>query len=278
MKIAYLFRGQGAQFRGMAKELENKWFMRVAGEVLNLDLLRLCLEGSEEELKRPSIAQPAILAVSFSLFHQQRRAPDVVAGHSLGEYTALCAAGSIDFRDAVGLVSSRGLFMEEADCGKGGMLAVVGQELSFVKELCEREKIEIANFNSPNQLVLSGGKERLIWVSRFLSGKKEIRTKLLEVAGACHSKAMIPAREKLKLVIGNTHFREPFIPVIFNVTADYERDPDKIKELLVRQLVEPVLWEQQIRRMINDGVEEFVEIWPKKIFEPFVKAVKKELG
>lgn len=285
-KIAFVFPGQGAQYAGMGRDLwENFSYVRSlfeeANEVLGFDIKKLCFEGPESELKKTEKTQVAVFLVSFASAMVMEKElgvkPDYLAGHSLGEYTALCVAGAIPFKEALKLVRKRGEFMRDS-CpeGLGAMAALLGLERDKVFELCEKAKEEgevlvPANFNCPGQIVISGHKKavnRALSMAKDFGGKKAV---LLEVSGAFHSPLMEMAYEKLKELLRELEFHKFKVPVISNVNAEPYWDPSRAKELLALQVKSPVLWEDSVRRLVALGVDAFVELGPGKVLTGLIK-------
>ena len=291
-QLAYIFPGQGSQSVGMGKDLYEafpsaKRAFDVADDVVGFSLSRLCFQGSEEELRQTINAQPAILTMSYACLQAAREAgcvpPDVrpafVAGHSLGEYTALLAADMLDFADAVHLVHQRGRLMQEAGVkSPGGMVAVIGLDRAAVEEVCRTVNVEIANINSPGQIVISGLKEavqRAVELVRHKGAKQGI---VLNVSGAFHSVAMQSAAQELKALIEATPFREPRVPVVSNVTAQPILRAEEAKALLVKQLYSPVHWQQSVEYMISWGVSLFLELGPGKVLSGLIKRINGEVA
>ncbi|MFC1517086.1 ACP S-malonyltransferase [Candidatus Margulisiibacteriota bacterium] len=286
-KQAYVFPGQGSQTVGMGKELVEKSTLakeifQQANDVLGFDLTKLCFEGPEADLKQTANTQPAILTTSIAqwkILESENKLPDIVAGHSLGEYSALVAAGALSFEDAVKLVNLRGKLMEAAvPQGKGTMAAILGLKREQIEE--ELKKIsgiaEIANINCPGQIVISGETFAVKEACDKLSKAGAKRAVLLPVSGPFHSSMMAPAGEKLKAEIEKLELKVPKFKFIANVTADYAEDPVQIKDLLVKQVSSSVLWQPSIERMIDDGVTEFTEVGPGKVLSGLIKKIQRE--
>ncbi len=284
-KIAFVFPGQGSQHVGMGKDLVAKFsyakkFFDQANESLGFDLLKLCFEGPEEELKKTEITQPAILTVSAMCLEALRSFGKInveaVAGHSLGEYTALYAAGSLSFSDAVKLVNLRGKFMQTAvPLGEGTMAAILGLDHGIVKEICARASskgtVEAANINSPGQIVISGTVAGVAEAGRLCKEAGAKRVIELQVSAPFHSSLMKPAADKLAVELEKISVKDASVPVVSNVTADYVTASAAIKELLVKQMTSPVLWEGSVNKMTSDGVDTFIEIGPGKVLAGLIK-------
>ena len=288
MKRAYIFPGQGSQFPGMGKDLYEsnaraKELMERADEILGFRLTDIMFEGSDEDLRATRVTQPAIFlhSVATALCTEGLPAPDMVGGHSLGEFSALVAAGAVDFEDALRLVYVRATEMQKC-CEKvpGGMAAVIGLPDEKVEEVCAAvEGLVIpANYNCDGQLVISGEKEA---VERACAALKEAGAKRalpLSVGGAFHSPLMEPARVELAKAIERTEVRTPRCPIYQNVTALPETDPQRIKDNLLQQLTSPVRWTQSVKNMIADGAAEFREIGPGAVLQGLVKRTAGAIG
>lgn len=266
---AYVFPGQGSQFTGMGKDLyENqplaKELFEQANDILGYRISDVMFEGSEEDLKQTKITQPAIFlhSVIKARLAGDGFRPDAVAGHSLGEFSALVAAGAIRFEDGLRLVQQRALAMQRAcEAQPGTMAAILGLEDAVVENICaEIDDIVVpANYNSPGQLVISGtiaGVEAAVEKLKAAGAKRAL---LLQVGGAFHSPLMEPAREELQAALENTQFQAPVCPIYQNVNASPVTDPEEIRSNLISQLTAPVLWTQTIRNMIENGVTHFTE-------------------
>lgn len=288
-KTAFVFPGQGAQEVGMGKDaydaLESIRAIYDKGdEVLGFPLSKLVFEGPEEELKQTVNTQPALLTTSAAYLEALRGKgwqPDFVAGHSLGEYSALVAAGVLTYEDAVKLVRLRGQFMEEAvPGGIGAMAAVLGADRDALAELCRAVlesdgPVELANVNCPGQIVISGS---AAGVQAASARVKEIGAKRaipLEVSGPFHSSLMKEAAEKLAEELKRVEFKAPSVPVVVNVTAEPVTDPEIIRGLLVEQVYSPVLWQDSVERLIAEGVDTFVEIGSGSVLAGLIRKIDK---
>lgn len=279
MKTAFVFPGQGSQFVGMGRGLA-EGLLDEANQVLGFDIKKLCFEGPEEDLKRTEITQPAILTVSVAAFEHFKIRPDAVAGHSLGEYSALVAAGSLAFKDAVKIVYLRGKFMQEAvPMGKGAMSAVLGASRDKIVEICRQVGgVQPANFNSPDQVVISGTAEAVKLAGQKLKEAGAKRVIPLQVSAPFHSQLMEPAAKKLAVELDKIEIKDASIPVMDNVTAEFVTEGSKIRDLLIRQVTGSVLWEDSIRKMIADGIGQFVEVGPGKVLLGLIKKIDPNVG
>jgi len=275
MTTAFVFPGQGAQSIGMGKGFAES-LLDKANEILGFDLKKIVLEGPEEELKQTAITQPAILTISIAMFKQQTEKPAFVAGHSLGEYSALVAAGSISFEDAVKTVHLRGKFMQEAvPIGVGAMAAVLIDNRELIINICkEIGNVWPANFNAPGQIVISGEKTAVESASAKLKEAGVRKIIPLAVSAPFHCPLMQPAADKLKIELGKIEIKDANIPVVANVTAKPVTSGQEIKELLFRQVTGSVLWEDSVRYMISQGVDNFVEVGPGQVLTGLIKKTR----
>ena len=277
MKIAYIFPGQGAQFPGMAQDLypAHKELMERANTLLGFRITDIMFEGSEEDLKATRVTQPAIFIHSTILAMSQEQKPDMVAGHSLGEFSALVAAGALSFEDGLRLVSLRAQAMQKC-CEKtpGSMAAIIKLPDNVIEEICAGiPGVVPANYNSPGQVVISGeeaGIEQACETFKEAGAKRALK---LAVSGAFHSSLMEPAREELAKAIEDTPIRAPFCPIYQHVSALPTMDPMVIKDNLLKQLTSPVRWTQSVQNMIADGATKFVELGPGTVLQGLVKRI-----
>jgi len=284
---AFVFPGQGAQYVGMGKDLyENspmaKELFEKANDILGFRITDLMFEGTDEDLKQTKVTQPAIFLHSVILAKTLGEAfkPEMTAGHSLGEFSALVSAGAMNFEDGLKLVSQRAQAMQKAcEVEPSTMAAIVGLDDAIVEEVCESidEVVVAANYNCPGQLVISGSFAGIDKACEQLTEKGAKRAIKLPVGGAFHSPLMEPARTELAAAIENTEFNTPVCPVYQNVNAQAVTDPATIKENLVAQLTAPVRWTQTVQNMITDGVSSFTEVGPGKVLQGLVKKVDRKM-
>lgn len=283
---AVVFPGQGAQYPGMGKSLyeENpaaKALFEQANEILGFRITDILFEGTEEELKQTKVTQPAIFLHSVILAKTTPDfAPDMVAGHSLGEFSALVANGTLSFEDGLRLVFQRALAMQEAcEINPSSMAAILGLEDQVVEEICagiSGEIVVAANYNCPGQLVISGSTKGIEIACELLKAAGAKRALPLPVGGAFHSPLMEPAREKLQKAIEETQFHTPSCPIYQNVSTTAVSDVATIKANLIAQLTAPVKWTQSVQQMVADGATEFVECGPGKVLQGLVKKIHPE--
>lgn len=286
MSKAYVFPGQGAQFSGMGKDLYDnhssaKELIDQSNDILGFDIKNIMFTGSDQELKQTKVTQPAVFIHSVvAALTSENFNPDMVAGHSLGEFSALVANGVLTFQDGLSLVSKRAMAMQKAcEMQESTMAAVLGLDDEIVEQVCtETEGVVVAaNYNCPGQLVISGEVAAVNAACEKLKDSGAKRALVLPVGGAFHSPLMEPAREELAEAIQNTSFNDPKCPVYQNVDAKGYSDVESIKKNLVLQLTSPVRWTQSVQNMIADGASSFTECGPGKVLQGLVKKVDRQM-
>lgn len=283
---AFVFPGQGAQFVGMGKDLyetnaQIRTLFEKANDILGFKITDIMFSGTDEELKQTKVTQPAIFLHSTLLAKTLEEKPDMTAGHSLGEFSALTVAGGLSFEDGLKLVSMRAQAMQKAcEIKPSTMAAILGLDNETIEQICSEITDEIvvpANYNCPGQVVISGTIEGVDKACEKLKAAGAKRALKLNVGGAFHSPLMEPARQELAQAIEATHFSTPVCPIYQNVDAMPTTDPLKIKENLIKQLTAPVRWTQTVQRMIQDGANSFLEIGPGNVLQGMIKKIDREV-
>jgi [acyl-carrier-protein] S-malonyltransferase len=287
--VAYIFPGQGVQYIGMGRDLYDNYdsakvVFKQADEALGFSLSQLCFNGPDDELRKTYNSQPAIVTVSLALLSVIRNftsdislpTPSFVAGHSLGEYTALAAAGVIDFATAIFLTRERGRLMHQVGLeNPGGMTAIIGLDEELLVEICKQTDTTIANANCPGQLVISGEMGKLSRATELAEVKGAYRVIPLQVSGAFHSHCMQPAADSLAEIIATIPFAAPQIPIVANSTASEITTTDMIRKELLNQLCNTVQWQRSIEFMIDNGVSNFIEIGPGRVLSGLIKRINR---
>ena len=282
----YIFPGQGSQFTGMCQDLYMKYdelkpLFKTSEKILGFDISKIMFEGSKEELTQTKVTQPAIFIHSMAVIKilGESFKPNLVAGHSLGEFSALVASGALNFEDGLKLVSTRAKAMQES-CEKtnGTMAAILGLENKIIEDICQETNgiVVAANYNCPGQVVISGEVDAVKNACEKLSSAGARRALVLPVGGAFHSELMIDAKKELSSAINQTVFNQPSCPIYQNVNGRPELSVEKIKENLIAQLTSPVKWTQSVNKMIQDGCNNFIEIGPGKVLQGLVRKINRE--
>jgi [acyl-carrier-protein] S-malonyltransferase len=290
-KVAFIYPGQASQYPGMGKELAEKYpaaraIFDEADKALGFSISQMCFSGSEEELKLTANTQPAILTCSVAVHRvlaEKGIAPDFVAGHSLGEYSGLVAAGALKFADAVQLVRKRGQYMQEAvPAGQGAMAAIMGLSPAVVMDACKRaadgEVCSPANLNSPEQTVISGHAGAVKRAVEIASQSGAKRAVMLQVSAPFHSALMMPAQQRLEKDLRAAQISNLKMPLVTNVDADTIANGDEAREALIRQVTMPVRWEESMRLLMDEGVTTFVEVGPNRVLVGLLRQIERSVG
>jgi [acyl-carrier-protein] S-malonyltransferase len=290
-KVAFVFPGQASQYPGMGKELAEKYAAAKstfdeADKALGFSISRLCFEGTEDDLKLTANTQPAILTCSVAICRvlaEKGLEPDYVAGHSLGEYSALVAAGSLQFADAVRLVRKRGAYMQDAvPAGVGAMAAIMGLSHAVVADVCKRaaqgEVCAPANLNSPDQTVISGHAGAVKRAVELASQAGAKRAVILPVSAPFHSALMMPMQQNLEQDLRGAEFSDLRVPLVTNVDADTTTGGSEAREALIRQVSMPVRWEESVRMLIDEGVNTFVEVGPGRVLTGLLRQIERSVA
>jgi len=282
---AFIFPGQGSQFSGMGHDLyksseKAKNLFELANKILEFNICDIMFDGSEEELKQTNVTQPAIFIHSTILSSCMNTSADMVAGHSLGEFSALVAAQAISFEDGLKLVVKRADAMHQAcQTSDSTMAAIIGLDASIIEKYCQNSKgiVVPANYNSKTQIVISGDRKTIETTCQDLSQLGAKKTIILQVGGAFHSPIMAPAKKTLQAAIDNTEFKKPTCPIYQNVSTKPSIDQEIVKSNLIEQLTAPVKWYQTIENMINDGALKFIEVGPRNVLTGLNRRINRDI-
>jgi len=285
-KAVFVFPGQGSQYVGMGLDIYNgfneaKEFMDEAEKVIGNGLLSLCFNGPEDVLTRTNNVQPAITLINlacFMILKSRGINPFASAGHSLGEYAALAAADVMDPITAMRLVTKRGMAMQKAaQKNSGSMAAILGMEQAIVEEIAKKADVDIANYNSQGQIIISGLEDNISRAVEYANEQGAKKTVLLKVSGPWHSRFMTSARDEFSLEIKKEELRSANIPVVANVSADYVREPDEIRNNLIKQINSPVKWIQSMQKLIDNGYGPFIEVGPGKVLKGLLRQIDRKV-